>query len=324
MLADSSSREGRLSSEEEKTMAITFHKHANNFTIIGNACINDPRLGFEALAIFTYLRSKPADWIVRPNEIAARFKSGRDRVRNAINELIAAGYIRKAQTRNPETGRLGPVEYVVHALPEDVPGADEVSIAPIAMSPSPETPSPETPSTVIRSLLSTDSLPRTDSNKTNTIPSLRSGGASAEEADASRALKKLDDDDRDGNKVDTKPVPAKPLPRDHQPKAPYLQSDEAAKREFRKLEELPFKTEWTGGITEHGAEFKPLSDRSDQAVSVYWKRLLCVPYRAAEIVKVAEHVLRRTPQHQWPSLAGFLARFEDYMAKAALVAELQS
>jgi hypothetical protein len=130
---------------------------------------------------------------------------------------------------------------------------------------------------------------------TNTSPSLRSGDASAEEAAASRTLK-----------VD-----------DHQPKAPYLQSDEAAKREFQKLEELPFNTDWTGGLNEWGADFKPLSNSSDRAVKIYWPRLLRAPYSAADVVMVAERVLQRTTRHQRPSLAGFLARFEDYRNKTA-------
>ncbi|MCK1507557.1 helix-turn-helix domain-containing protein [Bradyrhizobium sp. 18] len=129
---------------------------------------------------------------------------------------------------------------------------------------------------------------------TNTIPSLRSGVTSAEETDATRALK-WDYED-------------------HQPKAPYLQSDEAAERAMQELRELPFNTEWCGGLDEWGADFKPMSDRSDRAVRVYWKRLLRAPYHATDVVMVAKRVLCRTPRHQRSSLAGFLARFESYLA----------
>jgi hypothetical protein len=146
-------------------MTIAHQKLANNFTIIANACINDPRLGFEALAIFIHLRSKPGNWVVRPNEIAARFKAGRDRVRKALNQLVECGYIGKAQTRDPATGRLGAVEYVVRVLAEAAPAEVEITASPSIAPPSPESPSPENPSTVIRSLLSTDLLPSTDSTK---------------------------------------------------------------------------------------------------------------------------------------------------------------
>lgn len=144
---------------------------------------------------------------------------------------------------------------------------------------------------------------RTIQRTNSTIPSLRSGEAPAEEADASRALKS----DADGN-----PKPAKPS--DHQPKAPYRQSAEAADCALLELYEMPFGTEWCGGLDEWGADFKPLSDRSNRAVRVYWKRLLRAPYHATDVVMVAKRVLCRTPRHQRSSLAGFLARFESYLA----------
>jgi hypothetical protein len=43
--------------KERHNVPIEIHAHTSNFTIIGNACFNDERLNFEALAIFTYLRS---------------------------------------------------------------------------------------------------------------------------------------------------------------------------------------------------------------------------------------------------------------------------
>lgn len=49
-------------------------------------------------------------------ELAKRFKIGRDRVRNAINELIKFGYIRKLPSRNPKTGLWTAVDYLVLAL----------------------------------------------------------------------------------------------------------------------------------------------------------------------------------------------------------------
>jgi len=140
--------------------------------------------------------------VVRPNEIAARFKAGRDRVRKALNQLVECGYIEKAQTRDTATGRLGAVEYVVRALPEgerDAPVevmiaaspliAPEASIAPAPEIPStvpprsPESPSTEIPSTEIRSLLSTELLPRTDSTKEVNTLSLSLAGVRLTDAE---------------------------------------------------------------------------------------------------------------------------------------------
>jgi hypothetical protein len=140
----------------------------------------------------------------------------------------------------------------------------------------------------------------------STIPSLRSGDPSAEEADASRA-----DDDR-SRKVQASTDLGKPL-RDHQPKAPYLQSFEASELAMCRLQELPFGTHWCGGLDEWGADFKGLSDRSDRGVEFHWKRLLKGGCHADDIVRFAVQFLSKTPKHRRPSLGGFLARFESYL-----------
>jgi hypothetical protein len=134
----------------------------------------------------------------------------------------------------------------------------------------------------------------------NTIPSLRSGVVSAEDADATRALKSDDD--------------AKL--RDHQPKAPYLQSAEAAKHALFELQDMPFGTEWCGGLDDWGADFKGASDRSERGVNFHWKRALRAGIPAEDVVSLAKYILGRTPQHHRPSLAGFLARIEKYFERA--------
>lgn len=144
----------------------------------------------------------------------------------------------------------------------------------------------------------------------NTIPDLRSGDPSAEEADASRAV-----DDR-YRKVETSTDTGKPLSRDHQPKAPYRQSAEAAKHAMFELQEMPFGTEWCGGLDDWGADFNGMSDRSERGVQFHWKRLLCSGCSADDIVTLAELFLRQTPSHRRPSLGGFLARFESYLEGA--------
>ncbi|MEY9413724.1 hypothetical protein ABIF69_000166 [Bradyrhizobium japonicum] len=58
-------------------MTIASYTPTSNFTMIANDCFRDERLSYEALAIFTYLRSKPRDWKVMQTELAKRFKSGR-------------------------------------------------------------------------------------------------------------------------------------------------------------------------------------------------------------------------------------------------------
>jgi hypothetical protein len=249
-------------------MTVPFHKHANNFTIVSNTCVNDPRLGFEALAIFLHLRSKPADWVVRPNEIAARFTAGRDRVRKALNQLVECGYIRKAQTRDPKTGRLGEVNYVVLALPEGV-------------TPSPETQSPETPSTVIRSLLSTDSLPSTDSSKKDTS---RSTACAAPPSGV----------DRGEHAGETSSNTGRPIPSfNRRSPAMFRQSKVEAAIAWRELERMGG---WDGTFGEDELNI--------------WHALLRKGYAADDIVDTAAAFLRKTPSLT-PSLGDWLAGFES-------------
>jgi hypothetical protein len=270
--------------EGTSTVTIAHQRLASNFTIIANACINDPRLGFEALAIFVHLRSKPGDWVVRPNEIAARFKAGRDRVRKALNQLVECGYIGKAQTRDPATGRLGAVEYVVHVLAEAAPAEVEIIAAP-SIAP----PSPETPSTVIRSLLSTDLLPSTDSTKKDNIRL---------EADASDASGV----DRGEHAGETSANTGRPLPsssnRRRSP-ATFRQSTVEAGIAWRELERLEG---WGGTFGE-------------DELSV-WHALLRKGYAAEAIVGAAAAFLRKTPSLT-PSLGDWLAGFENYLEDEA-------
>jgi hypothetical protein len=269
-------------------MTVPYLKHANNFTIIGNACFNDDRLSFEALAIFTYLRSKPADWVVRPNEIATRFKAGRDRVRKALNQLVECGYVGKVQTRDPETGRMGPVDYVVRALPEGVADAPIASLVP-----STETPSTENPSTVIRSLLSTDSLPSTDSTKEDNI---RSTACAVPPSELNRR-DALQEESKESGDVGTRIGQRRSSNEERSPRR-YRQSPAEAACAWNELRQL----EGWGGIWGDGE-------------MDHWHALLRKGYAADDIADFAERFLRQT--HEAPSLGDFLAGFDCYRKEAA-------
>lgn len=94
-------------------MSILRRVHTANFTIVGNAMLNDVALSAEALGMICYLLGKPHNWVLRPGELADRFDCGDDRTRRIIKELIDAGYIRKVRARDPATQQWGPVEYIV-------------------------------------------------------------------------------------------------------------------------------------------------------------------------------------------------------------------
>jgi hypothetical protein len=224
-------------------MAIATCTYTANFTIIGNACFNDERLSFEALAIFTYLRSKPADWKVVQVQLAKRFKAGRDRVRKAINELIAAGYIRKVQERI--AGRWGEAEYVVLALPE---------------APAPETPAPEN-----RSLLSTDILPSTDLTKKDNSP--RTARA-VEASDRDHCSQPLPEESKEGSRQHRT---RGSLPRSNNAKRPgaFRQSPAEAAcawSEFKRLDGWP--PEWNSEEMSHWHALLRKGHAADNIVDV--------------------------------------------------------
>jgi hypothetical protein len=52
-------------------------------------------------------------------------------------------------------------------------------------------------------------------------------------------------------------------------------------------------------------------------VGFHWKRLLREGCHTDDVVRFAERLLSETPRDRLPSLAGFLARFEDYLGKIA-------
>lgn len=269
-------------------MTIASCIHTSNYTIIGNACFNDQRLSFEALAIFTYLRSKPADWKVMQTELARRFKAGRDRVRNALKELVEYGYVRKIQSRVPKTGRLNAVDYVVLALPENrtAPESPPAEAQTMSENPPPEKPVPEN-----RSLLSTDSLQNTDSTNhgKRTIPE-------EQNASGSSGLKSGDE------RSLARPLSSRDLPR-----PPYRQTRGEADHALRELQRMSFRTDW------EDPDFA-LSARSERGSRVNWHKLLRSGHSAASIVNAAERLLSETPENQLPSLGGFLANYEDRIA----------
>lgn len=113
-------------------MTILRRVHTNNFTIIGNALLNDRALSAEAVGVICYLIGKPHDWTLRPGELAERFDCGADRIQRILKELIEAGYIRKVRQRNPETQQWLAAEYIVldtrdEPLPENTLVATEDS-----------------------------------------------------------------------------------------------------------------------------------------------------------------------------------------------------
>jgi hypothetical protein len=82
------------------------------YTVFANELLNDESLSAEALGVLVYLLSKPPNWKVLPGPLGKRFGCGRDRIYRIMNELIAAGYALRQQTRD-DSGSFSDQNYLV-------------------------------------------------------------------------------------------------------------------------------------------------------------------------------------------------------------------
>lgn len=71
----------------------------NRFVSIDKAFVNDPALSLSAKGLLLYCLSKPNNWSHNESDISHHCTNGRDSIRSATLELIAAGYIRKLQPK---------------------------------------------------------------------------------------------------------------------------------------------------------------------------------------------------------------------------------
>lgn len=89
-----------------------------HFTQISNAALRDPRLSFKARGILAWLASHQDGYGCSVAAIVADSDAdGKAAVRSALDELESAGYLSRERVRDPETGRLGPADYLVTDCP---------------------------------------------------------------------------------------------------------------------------------------------------------------------------------------------------------------
>ncbi|WP_072814253.1 hypothetical protein [Rhodococcus zopfii] len=96
---------------------------ADNFSVLSNALLNDERLSFRARGLLAWLLSKPADWHIRSEAIAAASPlEGREAIRTVMRELIAAGYLVREKHRDAD-GRFSTIQtiYEVPGTPGETP-----------------------------------------------------------------------------------------------------------------------------------------------------------------------------------------------------------
>lgn len=77
-----------------------------NFGQAPNELLNDSAISLKAKGLYVFMQSKPEDWVFSLDRIAFQNKDGKDSVRNAIYELVEAGYLTKEKVFNRNGGSL--------------------------------------------------------------------------------------------------------------------------------------------------------------------------------------------------------------------------
>ena len=100
---------------------------SNSFSQISNRTLQDQTLSFKARGLLSYMLSLPQDWDYSIAGLAAKSdKDGISAVRSGLDELIAAKYIYRQQSRSSK-GNFDGYEYIVYEVPQDFDETDDVS-----------------------------------------------------------------------------------------------------------------------------------------------------------------------------------------------------
>lgn len=99
-------------------MAVCRVEKTQNYTVMSNYHLTDPRLSLKAIGLLSKILSLPEAWDYTVAGLAKICKEGRDAVRAALAELEEAGYILRRQTRD-EMGNFSHSEYIIYETPQD-------------------------------------------------------------------------------------------------------------------------------------------------------------------------------------------------------------
>lgn len=122
---------------------ITRSQQRDSFVIMDKRPLEDKRLSWKAKGLLAYLLSKPDSWNCMVTDLIKQSKDGRDGVRAGLNELIAAGYVKRSKVVG-EDGQFEGCDYEVSEIPEVNP---EITEFPESCFPKPETENPQSPET---------------------------------------------------------------------------------------------------------------------------------------------------------------------------------
>lgn len=93
-----------------------FKRHTRSYLVLSKDCLLDKTVSWRAKGLHSYLISLPEDWVISMVDLINRSSDGRLSTENAVNELLANGYMTRIQSRN-EMGRVGKVFYEAFEVP---------------------------------------------------------------------------------------------------------------------------------------------------------------------------------------------------------------
>lgn len=128
-------------------MAVVRVEKSSNFTVMSNYHLDDRSISLKAIGLLSKMLRLPPDWDYTISGLAEICLEGKGAIRSAIEELEAAGYIERRQTRS-EDGSFSDNEYIVYEYPHNVPSSEEqpLSKKPTTGNPTTDNPMTENPS----------------------------------------------------------------------------------------------------------------------------------------------------------------------------------
>lgn len=154
-------------------MGVIRVEHNDNYTTMANYHLRDPRLSLRAMGLMSKMLSLPDDWDYSVAGLTKIVKEGRDAVRKALQELEAAGYLIREQSR--QGGSFAGCDYTLFEQPQNRDSAPSPrnpstvgspsSENPTTVNPTSVLPSPENPTSVNPSQLNNEKNKKTKTQK---------------------------------------------------------------------------------------------------------------------------------------------------------------
>jgi len=155
-------------------MAVFRVEKNKGYTVMSNHHLRNRELTLKAKGLLSQILSLPEDWNYTLAGLAHINRENLTAIRTAVQELEAAGYIQRRQTRD-SGGKMSGNEYIVYEQPQGAPSLDYPSSDfPTTVKPTADKPLSENPTQLNKELLKTDlpkkDLSSTDGLNTHSIP----------------------------------------------------------------------------------------------------------------------------------------------------------